>query len=121
MIYDGDCGFCRRSVERLQDLTGQQIMFRASQELHGDFSEIPTADFEEAVQFIDLSGRVSSGAEAIMESLRYSWMRTLPLRLYRFPPFAAVSEALYRSVARNRGHLSRVSRPKGNEKQGPGQ
>ncbi len=113
MIYDGDCGFCRRSVDLLQGLTSQQVTFRASQELHGDFSEIPTADFEDAVQFIDLSGRVSSGAEAIMESLRYSWMRTLPLRLYRFPPFGAISEALYRSVARNRGQLSRLSRPKG--------
>ncbi|MDA1044225.1 MAG: lipase maturation factor family protein [Verrucomicrobia bacterium] len=109
LVYDGDCGFCRRCVERLRKFTGPRIDYRASQELHGDFAEIPNSDFETAVQFIALSGQVSSAAEAIVECLRTSWLRALPARLYGFRPFAAICEFLYRAIARHRSHLSRAA------------
>ena len=109
LVYDGDCGFCRRSVDRLRTLTGPRICYRAAQALDGDFAEIPASDFETAVQFIETSGRIFSAAQAITECLRYSWLREWPARLYRIRVLALCSEILYRAIAHNRSHLSRVS------------
>lgn len=108
LVYDGDCGFCRRSADRLSKWVRNRVVIRASQELSGDFAEIPAEDFDEAVQFIDTDGRTASAAKAIFETLRYSLLRGLPLALYRKRAFATVSELIYRWVARNRSHLSRI-------------
>jgi predicted DCC family thiol-disulfide oxidoreductase YuxK len=109
LVYDGDCGFCRRTVARLKSWTGEEVEYLAFQDAleSGRFTEIPRAQFEESVQFIDQEGRVSSGAEAAARSLR--GVARWPLWIYQRAPGAAwVSEGVYRWVARNRGVLSRV-------------
>ncbi|MFT5240700.1 MAG: putative DCC family thiol-disulfide oxidoreductase YuxK [Candidatus Promineifilaceae bacterium] len=108
LVYDGDCGFCRRSVNRLRRLTAKRITYRASQDLRGDFSAISEADFEAAIQFIETDGRVRSGAHAIMDCLRYSFFRKLPLCLYGIRPLGALMNAIYDVTARHRAHVSRA-------------
>ena len=106
LIYDGDCGFCRRSVARLRKITGERIEYAPFQEVAGNFPQIPRVRFEEAVHLIDPDGRVSSGAEAVFRTLAYGG-RTSLLWLYRhLPGFRGVSEWAYRWVAEHRVHGS---------------
>jgi len=41
MIYDGDCHFCTRWIARWRAITGDRVVYRASQEAAKDFPEIP--------------------------------------------------------------------------------
>jgi len=102
MIYDGDCDFCVRWIERWRKLTGDAVTYSPSRESAAQFPEIAPERFSEAVQFIEVNGRVSSGGEAAVRSLstRKGWI----LWAYEKVPGAArLSEAFYRFIARRRG------------------
>lgn len=103
LIYDGDCGFCKRWIGRFRRMTGDRVEYAASQEVSDRYPQISQKQFEESVWFIEPSGSTSSGAEAVFRVLATSeWWKWL-LFLYKFfPGFAAVSEWTYRWVARHR-------------------
>jgi predicted DCC family thiol-disulfide oxidoreductase YuxK len=111
LIYDGDCGFCRRCVERWKTITGgrgQAVPYQEAAPLH---PEIPLEDFRRAVQFIDEHGARSSGAPAIFESLKdvtgYGWLAWS----YRHVPlFAPASDWVYREIAGHRKTATWVTR-----------
>ena len=69
LIFDGDCHFCRRWIERWRGLTGNAVEYAPSQEVAERFPEIPLDAYEKAVQFIETDGTVFSGAEAVFRSL----------------------------------------------------
>ena len=69
MVYDGDCGFCRRWVARWKRTTAGRVEVEPYQTAQERFPEIPLAQFKRAVQLIDPDGSVSSGAEAVIRSL----------------------------------------------------
>jgi len=72
------------------------------------FPEIPIAQFESAVQFIDTDGRVFSGAEAVFRA--QTPVRRWPLRAYQhLPGVPWVTERAYRFVAQNRSFFSRLT------------
>jgi lipase maturation factor 1 len=101
LVFDGDCGFCRRWIERWRVRTGDRIEYRPFQEVH-DFPEIPRGDFAEAVHLIERDGAVYRGAEAVFRSLgRQRW--------YSVPGVAPVSEWAYRLVARHRQVFSKLT------------
>lgn len=103
MVWDGDCHFCRRWIERWREITGEEVDYRPFQQAAGNFPEIPHAEFERAVQLIETDGRVFRGAAAVFRSLGYSpTHRWLAWCYERVPGFAAVSEVAYWIVARNR-------------------
>jgi predicted DCC family thiol-disulfide oxidoreductase YuxK len=95
LIFDGECGFCRRWIERWKLRTGGRVEYAAFQDLAGQFLEIPRETFRQSVQLIETDGAVYSGAEAVFRSLDRHW-------LYRWPGVAPVSEWAYRMVARHR-------------------
>ena len=103
MIYDGDCGFCRRWVRRVHALTGTRVDYQPYQQVAQRFPEVPPEHFQNAVQFISTKGRVSEGARAVAETLRYSILLGIPLWIYRLMP--RFSERAYAWVARNRHRL----------------
>ncbi|HSD67705.1 MAG TPA: lipase maturation factor family protein [Vicinamibacteria bacterium] len=108
LVWDGDCGFCRRSVERLRLSLGERVAFEPYQTAHPRFPEIPVAAFRAAVHLVEPDGRVSRGAEAVFRALAYGDSR-LPLAAYRqLPGFAAASEWVYRLVADHRPLFSRL-------------
>ena len=78
LLFDGDCGFCRRCVARWRQLAGDQIRATPYQEAAERHPEIPLEEFRSAVQFIDDQGRRWSGAPAIFHSLEhvrgYGWL-----------------------------------------------
>lgn len=111
LIYDADCRFCERWVERIKEATGSRVGFAPYQEVAHRFPNISIQAFENAVQWIEQDREVYSGAKAAFRLLsftgnggRLSWW------LYRnLPPFAVVSKAVYRQIARRRRIASRIT------------
>lgn len=111
LLFDGDCGFCRFWVRRLQGRIGDRIDYAPSQEAGGRFPEIPPEAFARSIQFIDADGKAHAGTAGIFRALALAPSGGLLLRLYRHVPgFAAASEAAYRLVASHRKAFSRVTR-----------
>ncbi len=109
MIYDGDCGFCRKWINRWKFLTGDKVAYEAYQKAAGSFPEIPLARFEKAVQLIEPNGTVTQGAHAVIKTLAlvpaFGWV------LWghdHVPGFAFIAETLYAFVAGHRHFFSSV-------------
>ncbi len=109
LIWDGDCHFCGRWIERWKGLTRGRVDYLKSQELGDRFPEIPRAQFGQSVVLVDTDGNVSTGAEAVFRSLRsgHSWWFWAYQHL---PAFAPLSEFGYALVARNRTAASELTR-----------
>ena len=95
LIFDGDCGFCRRWIERWKLRTGDRVDYAASQEVAAQFPEISADKFAESVVFIETDGSAYDRAEAVFRSLDRQWM-------YRLPGVRPVSERVYGFIARHR-------------------
>jgi len=112
LVFDGDCGFCGYWVARWKRWTRDKIDYVAYQSLPSPFAGLPRAQFEEAVKLCLPDGRIYSAAEAVFRALAQSPAPAarLPLGCYeKIPGVAAVCEAIYRLVARNRTLFSSVS------------
>jgi len=110
LVYDGDCGFCRRWVARWRKVTGDAVEYLPSDAAIARFPAVPAERYLESVQLIGGRGLVLSGAAAVFAALD-SAGRTWPLWCYRrVPGFAVVAEAVYRLVARHRRHVAALDR-----------
>ncbi len=108
MIYDGDCGFCRRWIGRWEKITGDAVSYSPYQKEASRFPEIPLEKFQESVYLLEPDGRVTRGAEAVFRSLsRNPLLKWLPFAYEKIPGVSLLSEALYRWVAANRALLSK--------------
>lgn len=111
MIWDGECHFCRRWIERWREITRGEVEYAPYQKIGERFPEIPREDFQHSVVFIDQTGRVSFAAEAVYRSLcsrlsgRWLWWSYQHL-----PIFGAISESGYRFIARHREFASAITR-----------
>ncbi|HEX7252406.1 MAG TPA: lipase maturation factor family protein [Thermoanaerobaculia bacterium] len=111
MIFDGDCGFCRRWIGRWKAATGGAVDYAESQQVGSRFPEIPEEAFARAVQLVLPDGEVLEGAEAVYRSLAEVPRRGWLLAVYRrVPGFAAVSEIVYSMIARHRRAASAVTK-----------
>jgi len=108
VIWDGDCGFCRRSVEHLRARAGDRIAFEPFQTAHTRFPDIPREAFAASVHLVEPDGRTSRGAEAVYRAVAAAGSR-LPLLAHEWlPGFAALSEWGYRLVATHRPQADRI-------------
>jgi predicted DCC family thiol-disulfide oxidoreductase YuxK len=111
MIWDGECHFCKRWIERWSEITAGEVEYVTYQEAANRFPEIPIEQFKRAVAFIEPGGKAFFAAEAVYRSLRYrSSRKWLAWSYDRVPGFAAVSELAYQFIARHRGAGSAVTR-----------
>jgi len=111
MIWDGDCHFCRRWIERWREITRGAVDYATSQENTERFPEIPREQFERSVIYIETDGSVFSGAEAVFRSLGCrSSKRWLAWSYKHVPGFAPVSESFYKIISLNRGFASAITR-----------
>jgi len=111
LIFDGDCGFCRRWIVRWKALTADAVDYVESREAAARFPEIPKEAFARSVQLVLPDGEVFEGAEAVFRSLAFAPRRAWLLGVYRHVPgFAPVSELAYRFIASHRGGASAVTR-----------
>ncbi|WP_344127919.1 DUF393 domain-containing protein [Saccharopolyspora halophila] len=105
LIYDGDCGFCTRSVRAATRLP---VRMRVLPWQEADLAELGTNE-ERAraeVLWVATSGRISGGAAAVADLLkacRVPW----PLlgRLMSAPLVRGLADRAYRWVADNRYRL----------------
>jgi predicted DCC family thiol-disulfide oxidoreductase YuxK len=110
LVYDGDCGFCRKWVMRWRRRIGDRLDYAPFQQVAERFPEIPPERFRHAVHLRLADGRWARGAEAVFLSLSHApgggalrWMYE------RVPGFAAVSEGCYRLVAGHRAGFDRLT------------
>jgi predicted DCC family thiol-disulfide oxidoreductase YuxK len=111
MIWDGECHFCKRWIERWREITAGEIDYVPYQEAANRFPEIPVEQFKRAVVFIEPDGQAFFAAEAVYRSLRCRSSRKWLVWSYdHVPGFAAVSELAYGLIAGHRGIGSAVTR-----------
>jgi predicted DCC family thiol-disulfide oxidoreductase YuxK len=111
LIWDGDCRFCQLWVERWRAATAGKFDDAPSQQGAARYPEIPADVFNSAVVYIDQTGRVFTGAKAIVQALRGRIPhRALGWAYDRVPGFAGLSNFLYRIIARNRRAASAITR-----------
>lgn len=111
LIFDGDCLFCLRWIERWRKITGEAVEYVPFQAVVELFPEIPRTDFVRSVQFIETNGTVFSGAQAVFRSLGQKPGRRWMTWCYEhLPGFAAVTEIGYRCVAKHRRTASFFTR-----------
>ncbi len=105
MIYDGECGFCRRWVRRWEQRAADQVIFLPFQSVavSEQFPKITRAQLAAAVHLVEPDGQVSRGAKAVLRFWSCSGRRRWPSRLYDKIPLAAwMAESAYRLVANHR-------------------
>jgi len=111
MIWDGECHFCKRWIERWREITAGEVDYVTYQEAANRFPEIPVEQFKRAVAFIEPDGKAFFAAEAVYRSLRCrSSRKWLAWSYDHVPGFTAVSELAYKLIARHRGIGSAVTR-----------
>ncbi len=111
MIWDGECHFCKRWIERWREITVGRVDYATYQEAASRFPEIPVEKFQRAVAFIEPDGETFFAAQAVYRSLRYRPSRKWLVWSYsHVPGFAGVSETAYKFIARHRSLGSIVTR-----------
>ena len=105
VLWDGECGFCRRSVEWLAAHDRRHALeFKPYQDV--ELAPSLRAACERAMHVITSDGQVLSGGRAMMfcgQFTRFSgWAR-----LAQWPIFLPFIELGYKFVARNRDLISR--------------
>ena len=108
LIYDGECGICRRSVGWIRERDREErieVVPYQDPTVPERFSEVPRHDMERAMQLVALDGARWEGARALEEILAIlpRWRVAAPL--FRIPGVRRVADRIYRWVATNRRHL----------------
>src|SRR6266508_3334153 len=111
MIWDGECLFCKRWIERWREITAGKVDYATYQEAAARFPEIPIEQFKRAVAFIEPDGEAFVAAKAVYRSLRYrSSRKWLAWSYDHVPGFAGISETAYKFIARHRSLGSTFTR-----------
>ncbi len=118
LIFDGDCGFCRRWIAYWQILTEGRVTYAAYQAVADQHPQIPRAEFENSVWLVEQTpaGKktITRAAEAVVRALAVNavskpYLRW-PFALYqRMPGMKYLMEFAYNRVAKNRVFFSRAT------------
>lgn len=109
IIYDGECNFCRRQVQRLQQRDRAMQFEYAARQLEGLDARFPllaSSDFNTGMRLIDPQGQIFVGADAAYEIARRLPGYRRIAWLYRLPVFHQFAKAGYALVARYRYKLA---------------
>jgi predicted DCC family thiol-disulfide oxidoreductase YuxK len=104
LFFDGACGMCTRSrdllvrLDRTGNLRTEPLQGPGVAERLG----IAPSQLLDSVRWLDSTGAVYSGAEAVNAALSAALGTRLPLLIYRIPGIRRVQEAVYRWVADHR-------------------
>jgi predicted DCC family thiol-disulfide oxidoreductase YuxK len=109
LIYDGQCPFCCRWIERWKSITAGALDFEPYQQAAHRFPQIDPGAFGKAVHLVERDGRISRGAQAVSRALalagRHRWLRFF---YEKVPGFASVAETAYATVAAHRAAADRL-------------
>lgn len=103
LIYDGECGFCRRWIRRMRTWFRRHPTAVSWQETDLGKFGVTEQQCREAVQYVDSQGRVWSGSDAAAQVLRVAgFPYSLAGRVMLWPLIRSVAQRTYAWVARNR-------------------
>lgn len=104
LYWDGDCGFCRRWVDRWRDRTGAAVEYRTLQTAPAEVQAAAGGEPFQRIVLQHADASLTTGALAAFESLAtVSPAAALARRLHQSAPlFARTSEWAYRQVAHRR-------------------
>ncbi|WP_461026330.1 thiol-disulfide oxidoreductase DCC family protein [Streptomyces sparsus] len=107
LIYDGDCGFCTRTITMLlADPRRPMMNVQTWQEIGIEQFGISEQRATREMLWVHRDGRVAGGALAFAELFRHwggPWR--VPDILLRIPPTRWIAAAVYRAVANNRHRM----------------
>jgi predicted DCC family thiol-disulfide oxidoreductase YuxK len=111
LVYDGDCNFCMRWIQRWKMATGPNVDYSPFQEVGDRFPEIPRVEYESAVQWIEPDGRHLQGADAVFRLFDFAQIkRPFVNWLSHLPGVMPLARAGYRVIASHRMLFSRLTR-----------
>jgi predicted DCC family thiol-disulfide oxidoreductase YuxK len=104
LLFDGRCGMCTRVCNRLARLnrTGRLRIEPFQKPGMAELLGVSADRLSESAWWLDASGVVFAGAEAMNAAVSAALGTTLPLRVYRLPGVGAAQDAVYRWVAARR-------------------
>jgi predicted DCC family thiol-disulfide oxidoreductase YuxK len=104
LFFDGTCGMCTRSVYSLvrRDRTGKLRTEPIQAAGSADRLGIAESHLSDMAWWLDESGAVYGGAEALNAALSVALGTRLPLRIYRIPGIRFIQNSVYRWVANHR-------------------
>ena len=113
LVYDGDCGFCRYTVDYARALTGDGVEYLPYQAVAGEYPSLGAADFARSIWLFEAGpdGPAASGADAAFRTLALGGRRGWRWVYRHVPGFAWVAERGYDWVARHREGCLRIARP----------
>ena len=111
VVYDGECPFCLKQIERIQrrDHWGRfEYAARQKPGLEKRFPRLADEDFNSGMRLVTPDGVIQVGADAV-----YHIARQLPVWrrlawLYRMPLLHGVARLAYKWIAAHRQSLGRV-------------
>jgi predicted DCC family thiol-disulfide oxidoreductase YuxK len=104
LFFDGACGMCTRArnvllkFDRTGDLSTEPLQRPDVAERLG----VPATRLLESAWWLDSSGRVYAGAEALNAALAAATGTKLPLHVYRIPGMRFLQHSVYQWVAAHR-------------------
>lgn len=111
VIYDGDCGFCSRSVEYARIRVAPNLVYLASQKVNLEDYGLTKEDCEKALQFVTSDSQVVAAEKAVIQILKQGnfVLRLLGI-VMSLPILNLISKLGYRFVAQYRGKVSGFTR-----------
>lgn len=107
LLFDGECDLCKRWVGNWKELTKDAVDYQPYQKACRKYPQIQPEDCGKEIHLVMPNGKVYAGAHAVFKALYEgkSW-RGLLFFYDHFPPFAKISEAIYKAVSNNRDKLN---------------
>lgn len=103
LYYDGDCGFCRKSVHIIRTfLLIPETLIAPAQKRPSIYEDMRR---EDSWVIVDHTGARHFGYDAGVVILHHSPLLWWLAPLARLPPLPSIGERLYRLIARNRSRL----------------
>jgi predicted DCC family thiol-disulfide oxidoreductase YuxK len=110
VVYDGQCAFCRSSIDRIRRRDRHQQFCYVPREAPGleeRFPAVAEGDFNAGMRLIEPDGTIHVGSDAIFHIASHlPWFRWFAWT-YKLPVFGFVTRKCYAWVAANRMKLSK--------------
>jgi predicted DCC family thiol-disulfide oxidoreductase YuxK len=108
VIFDGDCGFCRRSIQlgrRLDWLGKVEWLARLSNGVKDRFPQVKDEETQNRMVSIRPDGKTYGGFYAVRDIARHLPLTFLPALFLYIPGVSFLGVPVYGWVARNRHHF----------------
>ena len=109
LVYDGECGFCRYTVDYAHAITGDDVEYVAYQDVADEYPDLGVEDFAASI-WLFAPGSAASGADAAFRTLAIGGRKSWLLAYRHLPGFAVIAECQYRWVSRHRVLCLRIAR-----------